>query len=345
MFSFRTTPLEDLLDKSLLYGSVGVFYAQSSWNATTGRYSYEIFQERRNLGRTFTPKDGHFDFSQEDLEELNAVVVDLQDVGCRHFPYTRDIMRLLLFRSRMEEGPGIYIVDRPNPLGRLVEGTMPTTFETQLWTAPVPVRHGLTLGELCYLYQKETGATFPLHVISAEVASKELMPWAIPPSDNLPGLFSLPLYCGGGLWKGSAISEGLGTNRPYEYLGAPFVNNEAKDVPCPDSAFMRPCTFTPLSGIYAGQLCSGWQILLRPGVPYHSYMHTLQLMRWFCEHYSQFEITDEIFSKVADPVVEEYLKGGITFDIAAEHIKLEEQKWIRKAKRFCLYEDLPYRIK
>ena len=68
-------------------------------------------------------------------------------------------------------------------------------------------------------------------------------------------------------------------------------------------------------------------------------------MRWFADRDSRFEITPELLERIDDPVIAEYLRGRITFDIVQEHVKLEEQKWIRKARRFLLYEDSPYRIK
>ena len=115
--------------------------------------------------------------------------------------------------------------------------------------------------------------------------------------------------------------------------------------PQADGALLRPCSFTPAAGRYAGERCQGFQILLVPGENYHSLLHTLQLMRWFTESYSAFEFEEGFRVKLADPVLEEYLKGSITFDIVREHVKLEEQKWIRKAKKFLLYEDQPVRIK
>ncbi|MCQ2174654.1 MAG: DUF1343 domain-containing protein [Bacteroidales bacterium] len=355
MFSFRTTPIADQLDKSLTEGKVGCFCTQNCWDTGTGRYMWEVFRHRGNLAKLFTPSTteltpltSHFDFSQDELEKLNAVVVEIQDVGCRYFNYTRDVMRLLLFRSRMAEGPSIYIVDHPNPAGRTVEGSMPTTLDTSLWIPEVAHRHGLTLGELCSLYHHEIGADFPLHVISAYScpSSYELMPWTIAPASDIPGFFTCQLYSGGGLWNNTSITPGIGTSRPYEYIGAPFIKADGiEDVPCPESAMMRPCSFTPSAGRYRDERCFGYQIMLKPGGQYHSLMHTLRLMRYFAEHYSDFEMLPELFVKIADPVIEEYLKGGITFDIVQEHIKGEEQKWIRKAKRFCLYDDLPCRIK
>ena len=108
---------------------------------------------------------------------------------------------------------------------------------------------------------------------------------------------------------------------------------------------MCPCSFTPSTGRYEGQRCNGYQIMLQPGTEYHSILHTLQLMRYFTERYSQFELLEGFESKIADPDMLGYLKGEITFQNLREHVKIEEQKWVRKAKRYSLYDDQPYRIK
>lgn len=353
MFSFRTTPLGEQLDKVLLEGKVGCFCTQNCWDPQTGKYMYEIFSERGNLAHIFMPRDteltpetNHIEFTQESLEDLDALVVEIQDVGSRYFNYTRDVMQLLSWRARMQEGPSIYVVDHINPAGRIVEGSIPA-LESDIWTPKVAHRHGLTLGELCTLYCNEIDAKFPLHVISALAhSSHQLLPWQIAPASDIPGIFSSYLYSGGGLWNNTSITPGIGTARPYEYLGAPFIKpGKAAELPQAEGAMLRSCSFTPAAGRYEGERCYGYQIILEPGAQYHSLLHTLQLMRYFSEHYSQFEITSELLVKVADPVIAEYLKGGITFDIVQEHVKLEEQKWIRKAKRFILYDDAPYRIK
>ena len=326
------------------------FCTPNCWDSASQAYLYDIFRSRGVLERVFMPVSdgpgaGGFDFGASDLEGLDAVVVEIQDIGVRYFNYTRDVMRLLSFRARMEEGPSIYIVDHINPAGRVVEGTLPV-LEPGLWVPKVAHRHGLTLGELCNLQCSESGARFPLHVISALTveAGRELLPWTIPPSPDVPGLFTCDMYCGGALWTETAITPGLGTTRPYEYIGAPFISNNAVP-PSPQGVLMRPCSFTPAMGLYAGQECFGYQIILLPGAQYHSLLHTIQLMRWFADRYSAFEITPGLLDKIADPVITEYLQGNITFDIVQEHVKLEEQKWIRKAKRYLLYDDAPYRIK
>lgn len=82
-----------------------------------------------------------------------------------------------------------------------------------------------------------------------------------------------------------------------------------------------------------------------PGVEYHSLMHTLQMMRFFRENDESFRFEDGFEAKLADPVLMDYVNGKITTEEMREHVKVEEQKWIRKAKKFLLYDDQPYRIK
>ena len=352
MFSFRTSPIGDQLDKALLDGRVACFCTPGCWNAASQEYLPEIFRRRGNLvrvfgpsGPEFAPGSGRIDFDATDLEDLDAIVVEIQDVGVRYFGYTRDVMRLLSFRARMEEGPAIYVVDHINPAGRIVEGTIPVV-DGDPWTPRVAHRHGLTLGELCNLHCSEIGAKFPLHVISAltSVAGRELLPWAIAPAPDVCGLFSCDMLGGGGLWCKTSVTPGIGTPRPYEYIGAPFINISAIP-PSPPGVLMRPCSFMPSYGLYAGEECHGWQIILLPGAQYNSFLHSVQLMRWIADRCSQFEITSGLIDRICDPVVSEFLRGNITFDIVQEHVKGEEQKWIRKAKRFLLYDDAPYRIK
>lgn len=354
MFSFRTTSIEEQLDRSLTDGQVGCFCTQNCWNASRREYLTDIFRKRGNLAKVLTvqsaeisPETNHIEFSQEDLDGLDALVIEIQDVGVRYFNYTRDVMRLLSFRARMETGPSIYVIDHINPAGRIVEGGIPV-IESDIWTPQVANRHGLTLGELCNLYCNEIDARFPLHIISAFAggAAGTLLPWAIAPASDIPGMFTCLMYSGGGLWNNTNITPGIGTTRPYEYIGAPFIKaNDVEHIPTPDGVLMRPCSFTPSAGRYTGQKCNGYQILLTGDTRYHSLLHTLQLMRYFSEHYSEFTMDSGLHTKIANPVISEYLNGSIPFDIVEEHIKLEEQKWIRKARRFTLYDDSPYRIK
>lgn len=354
MFSFRTTPISEQLDRALIDGRVAVFCNQNCWNPVTGEYLYDMFARRGNLSVVFCPQDGelgpeesHIEFDMDEVLKSSAVVVEIQDAGSRYFNYTVDVFRLMTAMCGVEDAPPLYIVDHPNPAGRIVEGTMPVV-ERGMWTPMVAHRHGLTLGELCHLYHNEIGAKYPLHIISADLceAGRSLMPWTVAPASDIPGMFTCGMYSGGALWKGTSITPGIGTSRPYEYIGAPFLKASSSEaVPSPEDVMMRPCTFIPAYGQYEGEKCFGYQIVLMPGAEYHSLLHTVQLMRFFADRYSQFTFSDEFFARLADPVIEEFLKGNITFDIVQEHVKLEEQKWIRKARRFLLYDDAPCRIK
>ncbi len=355
MFSFRTTPLEDQLDRTLLEGNVGCFCTQNCWDTVRSRYMYELFLERGNLKALFQPKDAeltpgtnHLLFSKKELEGLNAVVVEIQDVGVRYFNYTRDVLRLMSLLVEMgEEAPAMYVVDHLNPAGRIVEGSMPSG-DTEPYVPKVPQRHGLTLGELCNLYYTEIGARFPLHIISAMATdtNRQLLPWTIAPASDIPGMFTCYMYSGGGLWNNTSITPGIGTARPYEYIGAPFIEHNTLDVlPVPEGALMRSCSFTPTTGRYEGERCYGYQIMLLPGYEYHSLLHTLQLMRHFKERYSQFELYPDFYRKLSDQMLVDYIEGNISFQEMRDHVKVEEQKWIRKAKRFTLYDNQPVRIK
>ena len=354
MFSFRTTPLEDQLDKALVDGKVACFCTQNCWDTVHDRFMYQLFGQRGNLVNVFSPRDAeltpgtnHICFGKEQLEGLNAVVVEIQDVGSRYFNYTRDVFRLMSVLAQMgEEAPSLYVVDHINPAGRFVEGSIPVG-NLEDFVPKVAHRHGLTLGELCNLYHSELGAKFSLHIISAAAtdANRLLMPWTIAPASDIPGMFTCLMYSGGALWNNTNISPAIGTARPYEYIGAPFIKPRSEVVPFPDGVLMRPCSFTPAAGIYEGRTCFGYQIMLQPGIEYHSLLHTVQLMRHFRDRYREFELGEGFSRKLADPVLEDFIAGKISFQEAREHTKLEEQKWIRKAKRFTLYDDQPIRIK
>ena len=352
MFSFRTTSLEEQLDKALQEGRVGCFCTQNCWDTQKGRYLYDIFRERGNLEIIFSPRDteltpltNHIEFSKEDIKGLNAIVVEIQDVGSRYFNYTKDVLSLM--DALKDDAPSLYVVDHINPAGRVVEGTMVTS-PAELNVAKVAHRHGLTLGELMNLYYHEIGAKFALHVISAMAtdSNHQLMPWTIAPASDIPGLFTCDMYSGGGLWNNTNITPGIGTARPYEYIGAPFVKTSANEiVPVAEGVMLRPCSFTPSCGKYEGKKCFGYQIMREPGTEYHSLLHTLQLIRYFKERYKEFCLEDGFEAKLSDKLLLDYINGEVSWEEAREHVKLEEQKWIRKAKKFSLYEDMPYRIK
>ena len=160
-------------------------------------------------------------------------------------------------------------------------------------------------------------------------------------------MFTCELYSGGGLWNNTNVSPGIGTARPYEYIGASFIKT-GSGTPLPpsdDNVLMRPCSFTPACGRYEGTKCFGYQILLRPNPEYHSLVHTLRLMRHLKSTTADFALDQEFSLKLSDPVMEAYIMGEAGSQDLVQHVKTEEQKWIRKAKKYLLYDDQPFRIK
>ena len=354
MFSFRTTPLEDQLDRALLDGKVGCFCTQNCWDVSGRGYMYEIFRKRGNLAALMAPKGAEPGLNgswtapaPQVLEKLSAVVVEIQDNGARYCAQSAEVFALMDMLAGMgPDAPALYIVDHVNPVGRFVEGSMPSG-PCDASVLRVAHRHGLTLGELCNLYASESSYPFSLHVIScmATPSNRVLLPWTIAPSPEFSGMFTCNMYVGGALWEDTSVTPGLGTPRPYEYIGAPFIEPDMDSVPYPDGTVMRPCSFVPAAGKYVGEVCRGYQIILLPGAEYHSLLHTLHLVRYFRERYDRFTLGEGFFSRLADPVLKDYVDGKISFQDAREHVKAEEQKWIRKARRYALYDDPPVRMK
>lgn len=355
MFSFRTTSLAQQLDKSLHQGRVVCICTPGAYDVSGGTYTWELFARRGRLLKCLTLPEGEFafdseqafSFTREDFAGADAVVVDLQDAGSRYFAPTRSVFTLMRLLESLGPGaPSLYIVDHLNPSGRIVEGSMGTVTKGGAFPKTCH-RHGLTLGELCLLYQNEINFHPPLHVISALAeGAAQLLPWVISPSADLPGLFSCDMYSGGYLWRKTNFNPGLGTPRPYEYFGAPFLKVEpGEPIPVPEGVILRPCTFVPAAGLYSGERCNGYQILLRPGFDYPSLSHTLQMLRYFRAHCPQLRLAADFAAVLADPTLLDFVEGGSDWPTVREYLKGEEQKWIRKARKFTLYENNPYRIK
>ncbi|PID37996.1 MAG: hypothetical protein CSA65_00815 [Proteobacteria bacterium] len=202
------------------------------------------------------------------LEGLDAVVIDLQDIGARYYTYVWTAA--LMLRACAEAGVQAIVCDRPNPLGGAIEGpSIEAGFESFVGLHPVCVRHGLTIGELCRLYAAEQQLDVDLEVIELGGWRRDRpyeqlgLPWILP-SPNMPTLDTAWVYPGGCLLEGTSVSEGRGTTRPFEIVGAPFVdggrwavalNNEA----LPGVRF-RPLSFQPTFQKHAGEVCGGVQL-------------------------------------------------------------------------------------
>jgi uncharacterized protein YbbC (DUF1343 family) len=206
------------------------------------------------------------------LDGLDALVIDLQDVGARIYTYIYTMANCL--RAAGRHGVRVIVCDRPNPIGGVeVEGpVLEPGYESFVGLFPIPMRHGLTIGELARLFNAEFGLGAALEVSEvtgwrrADYFDETGVPWVMP-SPNMPTLDSAIVYPGTVLFEGTMLSEGRGTTRPFELVGAPWIDAEpfaarmnGRGLP---GAFFRPAVFEPTFQKHARATCGGCQIHVR----------------------------------------------------------------------------------
>lgn len=207
--------------------------------------------------------------TDEQLTGLDALVIDLQDVGSRY--YTFQATMLLCMEAAGKRKLPMVILDRPNPLGgEVVEGpTLQPGYESFVGVHPVPIRHGLTIGELARLYHSERSLAGALQVIPCEGWRRSMtfdqtrLPWVMP-SPNMPTLETAFVYPGQCLLEGTNLSEGRGTTRPFELCGAPWIDPDRlaermRAAGCRGVVF-RPAWFRPTFHKFNSQRCGGVQL-------------------------------------------------------------------------------------
>jgi len=207
--------------------------------------------------------------TDEMLRDLDVLVVDLQDVGARIYTYIYTMANCL--RAAARHGVPVIVCDRPNPIGGVqVEGaSLSPGFESFVGQFPLPMRHGMTIGELATLFNDHFGIGASLEIAPMERWHRRLyaddtgLPWVMP-SPNMPTIDTAVVYPGTVLFEGVLLSEGRGTTRPFELVGAPWIDADrfaesmnALELP---GAYFRPAVFVPTFQKYAGETCGGCQI-------------------------------------------------------------------------------------
>jgi uncharacterized protein YbbC (DUF1343 family) len=205
----------------------------------------------------------------EMLSGLDALVIDLQDIGARIYTYIYTMANCL--RAGAKHGVPVIVCDRPNPINGVdVEGgALVRGFESFVGQFPIPMRHGMTIGELARLFNAHFGIGADLEVVKMEGWRREMfaddtgLPWVMP-SPNMPTLDTAVVYPGTVLFEGTLLSEGRGTTRPFELVGSPGIEAErfaqqlnALGLP---GVFFRPAVFEPTFQKHAKQPCGGCQL-------------------------------------------------------------------------------------
>src|SRR5262245_49103586 len=205
----------------------------------------------------------------EMLRDLDVLVIDLQDVGVRIYTYIYTMANCL--KAAHTHGLKVIVCDRPNPIGGLqVEGpVLVPGFESFVGMYPIPMRHGLTIGEMARLFNEHFGIDAELEVVTMDGWRRDMywddtgLTWIIS-SPNIPTFDTTTVYPGAVLFEGTNVSEGRGTTRPFELIGAPWVVAERfaeamnrRDLP---GAYFRPAVFEPTFHKHARTACAGVQI-------------------------------------------------------------------------------------
>jgi uncharacterized protein YbbC (DUF1343 family) len=230
------------------------------------------------------------------FEHFDILLIDLQDVGTRVYTFIWTVVYCL--QRAAETGKKVIILDRPNPVGgQLVEGNLlKPAFRSFVGLYEIPMRHGLTMGELALLCNREMGIDAELEIIKMQGWQRKMFftdtgfPWVFP-SPNMPTPLTALVYPGQVIWEGTNISEGRGTTLPFELTGAPFINptqvlEQLAGIDLPGCT-LRPLVFEPTSGKWAGQSCAGFHLHVTSPQTFLSYRLSLSLYQALLQLYPE----------------------------------------------------------
>jgi uncharacterized protein YbbC (DUF1343 family) len=207
--------------------------------------------------------------TEEMLKDLDALVFDMQDVGCRIYTFAYTMANCM--KSATKFGKKVIVCDRPNPINgsRVAGNVLEPRQASFVGQFAIPTRHGMTLGELALMFNEHFELNCELEVVSMDGWGRDCWldetdtPWVMP-SPNIPTLDSATVFPGTVHFEGTQLSEGRGTTRPFELIGAPYINPEqyscklnAMQLP---GVFFRSCIFRPTFQKHAGISCGGVQI-------------------------------------------------------------------------------------
>ncbi len=270
-----------------------------SGNATDAASGLPVFSL---YGDTRKPTRAMFD-------HFDILLIDLQDVGTRVYTFIWTVVYCL--QRAAETGKKVVVLDRPNPVGgHLVEGNLlKREFRSFVGLYEIPMRHGLTMGELALLCNREMGIDAELEVIRMQGWQREMFftdtgfPWVFP-SPNMPSPLTALVYPGQVIWEGTNISEGRGTTLPFELIGAPFIDltqvlKSMSRLNLP-GCVLRPLVFEPTSGKWAGHSCAGFHLHVTEPCAFRSYRLSLALFQ------TLFRLYPEEFAYKQPPYEYEY---------------------------------------
>ena len=309
-----------------------------------------MFKDIDEYMRSFDTEDVGKVPEQSMVESIDVLVFDIQDVGTRIYTYVATMAYCM--EACAENDIEFIVLDRPNPInGIAMEGPLLEYPEYSSFVGlyPVPVRHGMTVGELArYFNDKFLTKKAELTVIPMEGWRREMwfdetsLPWVIP-SPNMPTLMTATVYPGQVFLEGTNVSEGRGTTKPFELFGAPWIDGfrlveELNRLKLPGVKF-REAWFTPTFSKFQGELCGGAQIHVVDRHQYRSFDTSLFIIKTIMELYPEsFTFHDEYFDKIMGTSrVREALKRGVGVKDIIESYTEELNSFLKLRQSHLLY--------
>jgi uncharacterized protein YbbC (DUF1343 family) len=300
--------------------------------------------------RSFDMQNKEKSPSQQMVSKLDVMIFDIQDVGTRIYTYIATMA--FCMQACAENNIEFIVLDRPNPINGIgLEGPVLEypEFSSFVGLYPIPVRHGMTVGELALLFNDAfLEKKVALNVIPMRGWERDmwyddtLLPWVIP-SPNMPTLKTAMVYPGQVYLEGTNVSEGRGTTKPFELFGAPWI--EANHLTCILNALnlpgvkFREAWFKPVMSKYKGKLCGGSQIHITNKDSFKPFQCTLWIIKTIREEYPEyFRFHEEYFDKImgTDQIRRDLIKGTSIQKITDSYQK-ELNLFEQKRKKYLLY--------
>ena len=277
------------------------------------------------------------------LSEVDVAVYDIQDVGARFYTYICNLTQLM--RAAKEAGKPVLVLDRPNPIGnRVCEGLLldEERFSSFVGEYAIPTRYALTVGEYARYVNTEKGIGCDLTVLPCEGWTSDTyydetdLLW-VNPSPNIPSVTCAINYIGSCIYEGTNLSEGRGTTRPFDWIGAPFVDEKAllrdmNALSLPGVVF-RAVTFTPMFNKHAGETCRGVELHVTDRDAYRPFETMLHMFRHF-KKYGEFTMLQK---GLAYRLGQDILTGDYDPEKVAEIAAKDAERFCENVEKYRIY--------
>ncbi|MGI1822829.1 exo-beta-N-acetylmuramidase NamZ family protein [Exiguobacterium sp. TRN 1102] len=286
----------------------------------------------------------------EMLQDVDVLVFDIQDVGTRYYTYIYTMAYAM--EAAAENDIPFVVLDRPNPQGGLrVDGpVLDPDYSSFIGLYPIPLKHGMTVGELAQLFNTEYQIQADLEVVKMKGWKRSMMyedtglPFVMP-SPNMPTTDTVNVYPATGLFEGTNLSEGRGTTKPFQLIGAPYIQaheyaNELNELELPGVAF-RAASFTPTFSKHAGKLTHGVEVYVTDPVRFESTRTGIAMIQTAHDMYPddfEFLANDFITKLTGNAYVKDMILEGAPLEDILMKIEDERDAFLPIRKEYLLYK-------